>query len=84
MEIFNSKKFIMLIVLIILLAGLTGCAKKVVYTENPKLPDAVEKTGEKQTMIDSVGKMEGVANALACIFSPETCEATKQEREMDR
>ena len=78
MEIFNSKKFIMLIVLILLLAGLTGCAKKAVYKTNPTLPDTVEVPKEKtETLTDSVGKMEGIANALGCMFAPETCGKNK-------
>jgi hypothetical protein len=39
MEIFNSKKFIILMVLILLLAGLTGCAKHAVYKTNTTLQD---------------------------------------------
>ncbi len=78
MEIFNSKKFIMLIVLILLLAGFTGCAKKAVYKTNPTLPDTVEDPKEKaETLTDSVGKMEGIANALGCMFAPETCGKNK-------
>ena len=72
-------------VLILLLSGLTGCANKPVYNTNPTLPDTVEDPKEKKhTLTDSVGKMQGVADALGCIFAPEICEATKQEREMDR
>ena len=72
-------------VLILLLSGLTGCANKTVYNTNPTLPDTVEDPKEKkETLTDTVGKMQGVADALGCIFAPEICEATKQEREMDR
>jgi len=72
-------------VLILLLSGLTGCANKAVYNTNPTLPDTVEDPKEKkETLTDTVGKMQGVADALGCIFAPEICEATKQEREMDR
>ena len=78
MEIFNSKKFIMLIVLILLWAGLTGCAKKAVYTTNPTLPDTVEDPKKNtETLTDSVGKMQGIANALGCMFAPETCGKNK-------
>ena len=68
----------MLILLILLLAGLTGCAKKAVYKTNPTLPDTVEDHKEKtETLTDSVGKMEGIANALGCMFAPETCGKNK-------
>ena len=78
MEIFNSKKFIRLIVLILLLAGLAGCAKKAVYKTNPTEPDTIEDPKEKtEILTDSVGKMEGIANALGCMFAPETCGKNK-------
>ena len=78
MEIFNSKKFIMLIVLILLWAGLTGCGKKAVYKTNPTLPDTVEDPKKNtETLTDSVGKMQGIANALGCMFAPETCGKNK-------
>ncbi len=78
MEIFNSKKFIVLMVLILLLSGLTGCANKAVYNTNPTLPDTVEDPKDKkQTLTDSVGKMQGIANALGCMFAPETCNKNK-------
>lgn len=78
MEIFNSKKFTILMVLILLLAGLTGCAKHAVYKTNPTLPDTVEDPKDKtETLTDSVGKMQGIANALGCMFAPETCNKNK-------
>ena len=66
--------------------GVTGCVKTVIETKNPKLPEHVKesKPKVKETITDSIGKMQGVADALGCIFAPEICEATKQEREMDR
>ena len=68
----------MLIVLILLWAGLTGCAKKAVYTTNPTLPDTVEDPKKNtETLTDSVGKMQGIANALGCMFAPETCGKNK-------
>ena len=78
MEIFNGKRFIMLMVLILFFAGLTGCVKKAVYKTNPKLPDTVEDQKDKPaTLTDSVGKMQGIADALGCMFAPETCNKNK-------
>ena len=76
----------LIIFLLLILIGLAGCVKKEVTTSNnPKLPDKVLEPKEKtHTMIDSIGKMQGVANALVCIFSPDTCETKKQEMDMDR
>ena len=76
----------LIIFLLLILIGLSGCVKKSITKSNPKLPDTViEPTEEKPlTVTDSIGKMQSVANALVCVFAPDTCEATKQEREMDR
>ena len=70
----------------LMLIGLSGCVKKEVTTSNnPKLPDTVlEPKEETHTITDSIGKMQGVANALVCMFSPDTCETKKQEMDMDR
>ena len=41
-------------------------------------PDTVEDPKEKtETLTDSVSKMEGIANALGCMFAPETCGKNK-------
>ena len=54
-------------------------------SNNPKLPDTVlEPKEHTDTITDSIGKMQGVANALVCMFSPDTCETRKQEMAMDR
>ena len=76
----------LIIFLLLMLIGLSGCVKKEVTTSNnPKLPDTVlEPKEETHTITDSIGKMQGVANALVCMFSPDTCETKKQEMDMDR
>ena len=76
----------LIIFLLLILIGLSGCVKKEVTTSNnPKLPDTVlEPKEETHTITDSIGKMQGVANALVCMFSPDTCETQKQEMDMDR
>ncbi len=76
----------LIIFLLLILIGLSGCVKKEVTTSNnPKLPDTVlEPKEHTDTITDSIGKMQGVANALVCMFSPDTCETRKQEMAMDR
>tara|TARA_B100001173_G_C15843313_1_gene485601 strand:- start:139 stop:396 length:258 start_codon:yes stop_codon:yes gene_type:complete len=77
----------LILLLVLVLISLSGCVKKhSTINKNPKLPDGVvsPKEGKKVTVLDSVGRMQGVANALVCVFAPDTCEATKQEREMSR
>ena len=68
----------LIIFLLLILIGLAGCVKKEVTTSNnPKLPDTVIEPKEEKpsTITDSVGKMEGIANALGCMFAPQTCKA---------
>ena len=74
----------LIIFLLLILIGLSGCVmKKEVIVKNPKLPDATKKE-KPETITDSVGRMQGVADALVCVFSPETCQARKEERETNR
>ena len=80
------ERYLILFLLLVLIS-LSGCVKKhSTINQNPKLPDTVidHQGKQKRTMMDSVGKMQSVANALVCVFSPETCEATKQEMENER
>ena len=64
MEFFNSKKFILLIVVILVVGGLTGCAKKHVEMDHPKQP----------TTLETIGKLDAIANVLGCMFDPTPCQ----------
>ena len=59
----------LILFLFLILIGLSGCTKK------PTLATTPEEQPEVYT--DSVGKMEGIANALGCMFAPETCNKNK-------
>ena len=72
----------LIIILLLVLIGLSGCVQKTISTTAPDT--VIEPKEETYTITDSIGKMQGVANALVCIFSPDTCDTIKQEREMDR
>jgi|TARA_R110000796_G_scaffold211793_1_gene327956 hypothetical protein len=81
----------LILFLLLMLIGLSGCAKKQIINSNPVLPDTVTDTvgnpipdEDKKPDAGGVARMEGIANALVCMFSPDTCETTKQERKMDR
>ena len=87
MEFLNSKKFIFIMLMILIWAGLQGCVHNTnVTTKNPTLPNDVNavKKEKPHTELDSVGKMQGVANALVCMFSPASCDSVTKEPEMDR
>ena len=64
MEYLNSNKFIALLVIIIILAGLSGCAKPKLETQQPTQP----------TTIDTIGKLDAIANVLGCMFDPAPCQ----------
>ena len=69
MEFFNSKKFILLIVVILIVGGLTGCAKKHVEMNHPKQP----------TTLETIGKLDAIANVLGCMFDPTPCQKKSGE-----
>ena len=69
MEFFNSKKFILLIVVILIVGGLTGCAKKHVEMDYPKQP----------TTLETIGKLDAIANVLGCMFDPTPCQKKSEE-----
>ena len=62
------ERYLILFLLLILL-GLSGCANKTNLATTP--------AEKPQVFTDSVGKMEGIANALGCMFAPETCNQNK-------
>ena len=69
----------LIIFLFLILIGLSGCVHKssVAKTE-PTMPTETKKT---HTVTDSIGKMQGVANALGCMFAPQTCDSLKKNKE---
>ena len=58
----------LIVLLFIMLIGLGACTKKT----SPNT--ATEPT---VTITDSVGKMKGIADALGCMFAPQTCVPNK-------
>ena len=77
----------LILFLLLMLIGLSGCTEKAMTTpNNPKLPDAVSDKESSAVIKDSssVQNIPGIVNALTCMFAPDTCEATKQERKMPR
>jgi|TARA_B110001454_G_scaffold32749_1_gene32076 hypothetical protein len=65
------ERFIIITLILILVGlGLSGCAK-------PK----IDADKEPVTMLDSIGNMEGIAEALGCVFAPtdEACDKPPQE-----
>ena len=70
MEFLNSKKFIAILFVLLLCAGLSSCAKpKVLETMVSKQPNTLE----------TIGKLDAIATVLGCMFDPTPCrEKAKQ------
>ena len=69
----------LIVFLVIILISLSGCIQPTLdIKKSPKLPDTVSNpTEEDKDFTPSIGNMEGIANALGCMFSPSTFEAKK-------
>jgi len=94
----NKKlEFYLIIFLLLVLVSLSSCSLKKTFvdkqhphqteeeyqTENTKEGEATDAESAKEP-ITGVSNVPGIVSALTCMFSPDTCEATKQEHEMDR
>jgi len=97
MDIFNSKKFILLMLVILVWAGVSGCTpteydKQAPHeTEqemNAEITKDMEAMDREQQLKDNPGptNFEGIANVLGCMFAPDDCPLKKQkeEQELDR
>ena len=100
MEIFNSKKFIvfMFVILVWTGLGLTSCSKSEYgpkqaphETEkemNDKITKDMEAMDKEQAQLDSDGPadFDSIVDALGCMFAPDDCPLKKQkeEQKLDR
>ena len=70
MEYFNSKQFMAILIIVICLCALSGCAKKPVLTDQPKQP----------TELETIGKLDAIVTVLGCMFDPAPCQKKAQEQ----
>ena len=100
MEIFNSKKFIvfMFVILVWTGLGLSSCSKseygqqhtphETAEEMNDKITKDMEAMDKEQADNELTGPtdFEGIAEILGCMFAPDECipEKRKAEKEMDR
>tara|TARA_B100001057_G_scaffold121388_1_gene120128 strand:+ start:613 stop:828 length:216 start_codon:yes stop_codon:yes gene_type:complete len=70
-----SKEFerYLIVFLVLILIGLSGCANKYITADHPKQP----------TTLETIGKLDAIANVLGCMFDPAPCQK-KSKEEMDR
>ena len=70
MEYFNSKQFMAILIIVICLLAVSGCAKKHIAHDHPKQP----------TTLDTIGKLDAIANVLGCMFDPTPCQEKSKEQ----
>ena len=70
MEYFNSKQFMAILIIVICLCALSGCAKKPVLTDHPKQP----------TELETIGKLDAIVTVLGCMFDPAPCQEKSKEQ----
>ena len=98
MEFLNSKKFIIIILIVLVWAGISGCTqnehldKQPPHETNAEMQDkitkdmeAIDKEIAKEEMPGPTN-FEGIVDALGCMFAPDDCplKKRKEEQKMDR
>ena len=68
----TERLVILILVGILVLAGLSGCAKPKLENKGPKQP----------TTLETIGKMKGIVSVLGCMFAPasEECKTLKSNQ----
>ena len=98
MEFLNSRKFIVIMLIVLVWAGASGCTPTdYIDKESPHQTDSeyqaeitaeMEEMDKEQAQKDQSGPTDfvGIAEVLGCMFAPNDCvlEKRKQEKEMDR
>lgn len=78
-----EKKIIILLTFVLIMIGVTGCIKPTSNT--PGVMDTTRATPKVNTVVPeeedvsgpTVSNLGGIANALACMFAPDTCQSKK-------
>ena len=78
-----EKKIIILLTLVLIAIGVTGCIKPTSNT--PGVMDNTRATPKEKPIVaeeedvsaPTVSNLGGIANALGCMFAPDTCQAKK-------
>ena len=98
MEFLNSKKFIMLMLIVLVWAGLSSCSPTE-YAEKQSPHETTKEMNAKITKeMDAMDKetalkempgptnFVGIAEVLSCVFAPDECviKKRKEEQKLDR
>ena len=98
MEFLNSKKFIIMMLIVLVWAGLSGCTpneytdKQPPHETNAEMQDKITKdmeamdTEKANEDMPEPTNFEGIVDALGCMFAPDDCplKQRKEEQKMDR
>ena len=95
MEFLNSKKFIIIMLIVLVWAGLSGCSPTEYEKQAPhettdemnaKITKDMEAMDKEKEELTGPTDFESIAEVLGCMFAPNDCvlEKRKQEKEMDR
>ena len=98
MEFLNSRKFILIMLIVLVWAGLSGCTPSDYPAQKPPHETTEEMNDKITKEMDAIDRDEalkdnpqpadfvGIAEVLGCVFAPNDCvlEKRKQEKEMDR
>ena len=98
MEFLNSKRFIIIMLIVLVWAGLSQCTpsdhpdKNVPHETmdemNKKITKEMDAMDKEKALEDIPGptNFEGIANVLGCMFAPDDCPLKKrqEEQKLDR
>ena len=98
MEFLNSKRFILIMLIVLVWAGLSSCTPsdypdkdvphETVDEMNNKITKEMDAMDKEQSLADNPGPTDftGIAEVLGCMFAPTDCPIakSKEEQELDR
>ena len=89
MEILNSTKFIIIMLIVLVWIGLSGCAPTPAETTEELSQNVTKEMVDKEkAQEDTPGptNFEGIADVLGCMFAPDDCPLKKrqEEQKLDR
>ena len=68
-----ERKIIILLVLILIGLGISGCVKPQVKHDHPKQP----------TTLETIAKLDAIGKVLGCMFDPTPCQKKKELAETE-
>ena len=60
----------LIVFLLLILIGMSGCAKKHIEADHPKQP----------TTLETIANLDAISTVLGCMFDPAPCQKKSQEK----